>query len=605
MRKLFALLLGLSISMSLVLAGCGEDPTPTPGGDKPGSGGENPTPGDKIEADITFYTSVNIIEQRALQNVAYQYEDMQYNKGNEVTVTIINNTDPDSYTQNLRNLVSGGVTSPTLSSVSPIPEYFGTDKLVDLSGYLEEPNPYSPDYDTWMDGLEPDAYRSAQTGSKITVPGVSYSSNYTCAFYDKSAMKAVMGDDPLVASDGTVDGSKVTWQWMMDALAKAKTYQNDQGVNLMRYPLGLSTSEQSCGEDNFNFVTSIMNMYLDQYFRDFIEAVHSEEGDYSYISGIDGKWTYDETDQGLDLPNVYTYNLNKVVDKYFNGTEYGPDSPRYKEMMGKLYELLRYCNPESSYHNNFDNFNRTTIVFNRLSSGDSSQYTDLKLFYIETLGYVRTYRDAFKGIFESQSEFPSGETVTSHLGWFLLPKMDSDLPGVADNVRAWGGPLENYGVLSTGSTSKDAIAVDFLRYLVSPEGQNSISATYVSENHAPQVMRQLVRGFEVPSEIDHTQSAKSAGGDSTSSPYAIFGMGYGMRTCNIGSTNNMVKNSIATLLCNYFRGNSADWNGGQMLEILKSGFSNYAAEYDLIYTDPSKVSEATNGLKNSPFNTTT
>lgn len=54
------------------------------------------------------------------------------------------------------------------------------------------------------------------------------------------------------------------------------------------------------------------------------------------------------------------------------------------------------------------------------------------------------------------------------------PAISSDLEGVADNLRPEGGPNENFGVLSTGVQSTDEIAVDFLRYLISPTGQAAI-----------------------------------------------------------------------------------------------------------------------------------
>lgn len=560
-----------------------------------GSGGSSSGGSSPVKATVNFYTSVNIIEQRALQNVAYAYEDLQYDLGNDITISLVNNTDPDAYTQNLRNMLTSSVSNPTIACVSNLTDYYGTSKLLDLSGYLEEPNPYIAGNESWMDALESDAYRAQQTGGRVTVPGVSYSATYLTVFYNKSAMKAVMGNDDAVAADGTVDSSKVTWEWMLDALAAAK----NADLNF-KNPLGLSLSEQSCGEDGFNMLGLIVNMYLDQYFRDFSNTVHSQEGDYSYVSGIDGNWTYDPSDETNDFTGNYTYNLNRVVDSFFNSSEYSPVSTRYSEVMENLYALMRYADAESSYNDIFSRFNETTITF----EGKGGSYSDMKLFYIEDLAYVRTYRDAFKTQSGGVTYYPDGEKISSELGWFLLPAMSSEIDGVADNLRPYGGPNENFGVLSTGSTSADEVAVDFLEYLCSPAGQAQIYATYVSENNAPIVMRQLVKGVEVPAAIDYTKVV-SAKGDCNTAPYLIFAKGTGMKTCTVGNTNTYIKAEIARVLSSYFCGSSPTWNGTEMYSILKSGFSSYASDNNMIYSDYANVANVTNNLKNSPFNTTT
>ncbi len=598
-KFLKAAALGLGVCLIAGLAGCGGSGN-NPGGDNPGGntpGGDNPggTPSQGVTATIDFYTSVNIIEQRALESVAYAYEDYQYEKGNNISVRVRNNTDPDAYNQNLRNTIQN-VSNPTIANTSVLPEYYGTDKIVDLTGYLEEKNPFIEGNSAWLDALEADAYRSVQSGSSLTVPGLSYSANYSVAFYNKAAMKAVMEGDDAVGADGTVDAGKISWSWMMNAL---KTAQEKTELNF-KTPLALSRSAQSCGEDSFNMLARMINMYLDQYFRDFTRDVHSAEGEFSYVADIDAAWQYSANDPTIDATDKYTYNLNKIVDKYFNNAQtYGPSSARYKEVMENLYGLLAYSDATASYNDNFSRFNETTITF----ENKGGSYKDMKLFYIEDLNYVRTYRDAFKTEAGGVTTYPSGEVIGSELGWFLLPAMESSLEGVADNVRAFGGPNECFGVLSTGSTSKDEIAVDFLRFLLSPTGQSYIYATYVSENNAPIVSRQLVKDVEIPTAVDFTRSVVS-NGDCSASPYTIFGKGTGMKNATVGGSNTYVKAQVGTILSDYFCGADKTWSGDTLFQTIKSGFASYAADSNLIYTDPANVASATNNLVNSPFNTT-
>lgn len=599
MKKLTKLLLAimLALSVGLTAVGCatgGENPGgENPGGENPG--GNNPGGGNEpITATIDFYTTVNVVEQSALQQVANAYSDLQYENGNNITVMVRNNTDPSAYTQTVRNLLANGVSNPTIANTSVAPEYYDSGRILDLSGYLEEPNEYIEGNTAWMDALEEDAYRSRQTGASSIVPGLSYSSNYTTVYYNKAAMRSVLGDDPIVAEDGTIDNTKITWEWFMNAL---ETAQNS-GQNF-DYPLGVSTSTQSFGTDSFTIGSTIIDTYLDQYFRDFLEEVHSQEGDYSYISSIDSVWEYDTENATLDLPNVYTYNMNRVVDTFFNQEGYNPLSDRYEELMENLYEFFSYADPEASYNDVFNRFNETVITYEE----KGGTYDDMKLFYVEDLTYIRTYRDAFKTTNSNGATvYPTASEIADELGWFILPAMDSDLEGVADNVRPNGGPSENYGVLSTGEQSLDEIAVDFLRYLFSPDGQSAIYASYEASNYAPINMRQLVKNVTIPESIDYT-GLIDVEGDCSNNPYRIFGKGTGLTTITVGSSGEYVTDQIASLLSGYFRGSNSDWaaQAQSMFDILCSGFADYANENNFIYTDYSQAASATNNLVNSPY----
>ena len=549
--------------------------------------------GDGESTTIMLYTAVNAIEQSALRSVADAYSDYQYNVlGKDIQIVINNRTDPEAYMQAVRNMASTSVSVPSIVQTSIIPEYYGSNKIVDLTPYLEEANPYIKGNKAWKDALEPDAYRTKVSGASETIPGVSYSSNYLTVFYNKKAVLDVLGESEVVGKDGTIDNSKITWSWLISSLKKAKEATGKNFKN----PLGLSRSEQSCGEGSFNMLSHLVNMYLDQYFRDFIEKVHSTSDDYSYVS-VDADWTYDAADPSVDAVDKYSFNLNKVVDYYFNQTGYNPNSERYTEVMENLYDLMSYSDPDAAYLDTFHRFNETTLNYEKNAS-----YADLKLFYVEALDYVRTYRDAFKTEIQGKpTQYPDAATISNQLGWFLMPAMESDLEGVADNVRSFGGPQENFGVLNTGNTKTNEYAIDFLKYLLSPQGQQVIYATYRKENDAPITLVQLVKNIEIPAEIDYTY-VKSAG-DCSTSPYLIFGKCSGMTDATVGDTSEYVYNDVAKILSKYFRSTNRTWNGNELFASIKSGFASYATKNNFIYTDPAQVSEKTNGLKNSPYNT--
>lgn len=597
MKNLFSKLLTIALALSFVFAAIACTPKPdssSSSSSSSSSGGGTKPPKDSVT--LTVYTAVNIVEQDALNAVATAYSDLKYKEGKDITVIINNKTDPNAYMQNVKTMAGSTISSPTIVSTSIIPEYYGTEKIVDLAEYLEEANPYIEGNTCWKDGLEEDAYRTKVSGSSATIPGLSYSSNYLAVFYNKKAMLDVMGGDPIVAADGTIDNSKLTWSWLIKALKTAK----EAGKNFSN-PLALSSEKASCGEDSFNMVSHLINMYLDQYYRDFINEVHSSEGDYSYIESIDSDWTYSATDMSIDSVDKYTYNLNKVIDLYFNQTGYNPESARYAEVMENLYDLLQYSDPDAPYIENFHRFNETTIVYEK----NSTLYKDMKLFYVEALDYVRTYRDAFKvEQAGGKTLYPDTQTITGQLGWFLMPAMESELDGVADNVRSFGGPAENLGILKSTKASDNEVAVDFLKYLFSPTGQQAIHSSYKGSNNAPITMRQLVKNVQIPEAIDCTGFVNTSG-DCSASPYVIFGKASGMELATIGNTNEKVNETVAQTLSDYFRGTTRDWSatGTSVFNTIKSGFASYAKNKALILTDYTNIAQVTANLKNSPFTT--
>ena len=595
MKNLFSKLLTIALALCLVFGAVACNPQQDSSSSSSDSG-STPKPPKSDPVTLTVYTAVNIVEQDALNAVATAYSDFKFKEGKDITVIINNKTDPNTYMQNVKTMAGSSINAPTIVSTSIIPEYYGTEKIVDLAEYLEEANPYIEGNTCWKDGLEEDAYRTKVSGSTATIPGLSYSSNYLAVFYNKKAMLDVMGGDPIVAEDGTIDNSKLTWSWLIKALKTAK--ESDKNF---KNPLALSSEKASCGEDSFNMVSHLINMYLDQYYRDFIKEVHSSSDDYSYIESIDADWAYSATDMSIDSVDKYTYNLNKVIDLYFNKTGYNPESERYAEVMENLYDLMQYSDPGAPYLDNFHRFNETTIVYEK----NSTLYKDMKLFYVEALDYVRTYRDAFKTEQAGgKTLFPDTKTITSQLGWFLMPAMESDLEGVADNVRSFGGPAENFGILKSSKASDNEVAVDFLKYLFSPTGQQAIHSSYKGSNNAPITMRQLVKNIQIPEAIDCTGFVNTSG-DCSASPYVIFGKASGMELATIGDTNEKVNETVAQTLSDYFRGNSRDWTatGTSVFNTIKSGFASYAKNKALIFTDYTNIAQVTANLKNSPFTT--
>ena len=375
---------------------CDGDPTPGPDPDPDPDPTPDPVPTDTLPENVSgtldIYISLNEDEAAAYQMVADEYTYLQKEKGNTVKVNINNNSTADSYQKEVEALISMGVSNATIAKTGVAPSYYGTDSIVDLSSYLSLKNPYA-DNQVWKDVLEPEAYAPKFARGKSTVPSISYDTNYLVVFYDTRALADLGLQVPT------------TWDEMiacLEAASKDSDFKN---------PLGLGVDS---GSATRTFLAWVVQMYMDQYFRDFIDVAHSQKGDYSYSSRIDGNYEYDLSDLLLGDSSNYTYNLNRMIDAYFNDTdEWGPLSPRFQDMMANLQELLPYIDTKASYGDLFNRFNETASSYNADGS-DNGLYHDRKIFYIQRLDYILTYKTAF----ETKGTKLSVKDIGDRLGWF-------------------------------------------------------------------------------------------------------------------------------------------------------------------------------------------
>lgn len=581
--RFLAFMLVLITAFSFIA--CDGDPTPGPDPDPDPDPTPDPVPTDTLPENVSgtldIYISLNEDEAAAYQMVADEYTYLQKEKGNTVKVNINNNSTADSYQKEVEALISMGVSNATIAKTGVAPSYYGTDSIVDLSSYLSLKNPYA-DNQVWKDVLEPEAYAPKFARGKSTVPSISYDTNYLVVFYDTRALADLGLQVPT------------TWDEMIACL-EAASKDSD-----FRNPLGLGVDS---GSATRTFLAWVVQMYMDQYFRDFIDVAHSQKGDYSYSSRIDGSYEYDLSDLLLGDSSNYTYNLNRMIDAYFNDTdEWGPLSPRFQDMMANLQELLPYIDTKASYGDLFNRFNETASSYNADGS-DNGLYHDRKIFYIQRLDYILTYKTAF----ETKGTKLSVKDIGDRLGWFALPPMtDHGDDGVgapaADTVRSLGGVESELGVINSGNQAHTDLAVDFLAYFYSPQGMN-VRLQALALTGTPLVMEQLVKGVTIPENIDLVTNALKFTGNCNLNPYLQFGYGYTNANIKVGDTNNTVINTVANNFADFFKSSSNNWAdyGKKMLDAITDGFKNYATDQKLIYDTYENVKEATEEYKKSPY----
>ncbi|MBS6464421.1 MAG: extracellular solute-binding protein [Firmicutes bacterium] len=556
--------------------------------------GPGPSGGSGLKGNINFLVPMANVDNDALEAMANAYMDI--NRG--VTITITKNNG-NGYSELVRAAVAApeaGVVN--IVRISQIAEYYGTDKVVDFTDYLDEENDYaegSPSYDgTWKSVLEADAYPIE--GKANTIPALSYESNYTVCFYDKRAMNDLMKDP---------DYAPETWEELLALLEKAKS-------DGYASPLGLSFNESSCAGI---FMGWMIKMYADQYFRDFIGKAHSLEGDYSYIAA-DKNWNYEEMkgDPGFDRTEVYSSNLNRTIDAFFNEEDYNVTSARYAEMMGHFKELAPYAGANmTDERSGILGLDETANYWNEQTGvGGTASGSELakKNVFLRparldsVLDYITRY-----GLDKTENNGGNvAEIISERFGWFEMPAMpDNGGEGApaADNVRSMGGPVNELGIINNGNAEYVEAAVDFLKFVLSPKGQNIRYDTYLANGYTA-VMPSLVKDCTISQKIDQASDRSYTSGCERN-PINTFTLGYGDGNITVSGSTETLNNRVGTLYSEYLlKGKAWSSVAAQIQSAIEASFGQWAEYRGLKYTafDRDTINRQTNNMKENPVRDT-
>lgn len=571
----------LSAGFVFGAAACGGSGNRVTGG---GSGGSD------LSGTVSFFVPMANVDNDALTAMANAYMDI--NRG--VTVKLVTSTG-SGYSEQVRALAATEDKSQvSIVRVSQISQYYGTDKVVDFTDYLEEENEYaegSPSYDgTWKSVLEEDAYPIE--GKAYTIPALSYESNYTVCFYDKRAMNALMGDP---------DYAPETWKDLLDLLEKAK---NDG----YKSPLGLSFTPSSCAGI---FMGWFIKMYADQYFRDFIDKAHSKEGDYSYIAA-DKNWNYEtgKNDPDFDRTGVYTSNLNRTIDTFFNNADFKVTSARFAEMMKNFKDLAQYSSNMTDDRSTILGLDETTNYWNDQTGvgGSASGSSLLRKNVFLRPARLDSVFDYITRYALDKVENNNGDVagiISQRFGWFELPPMPSGTGAgapAADNVRSLGGPVNELGIIDNGDKKAVEAAVDFLKFVLSPQGQNIRYETYVANGYTT-VMPSLVKDCTIDPRIDQTTGRSYVSGCERN-PINIFTLGYGDGDIKASGEGTMtLNNKVGELYSSYLAG-SKGWDSvaADVQKAIEDSFGEWAEYRGLKYSTftTAAISDATNKMTENP-----
>ena len=529
---------------------------------------------------ISIFLPIDSDSETAFKNVGNAYKKMKKAQGVDVNVVVRSSQNPQGY----YTAVDGLLKNPDkqdgdIIQANTVSQYYGTGALVDFTPYLNTPNAYNGNK-VWKTTLREDAYRADVKTQHIY--NLSMEGNAFVAFYNKATFEANDITPPT------------TWNEFIDILDKLK---NDVGYTA---PLGLNFDAAGVESNNFNWV---LQMYMDQYFRDMIDAAHSQEGDYSYIPEIDDVWEYDASVPTNDSPSAYTYNFTRVINEYFKeGSEFNTASARFADLMRNIKELVSYASTDYSSSAIRQRFQNDALT---VSDVQDYELNNRVAVYLLRLDYITDHQKSLgQAMGETNGVVPTSE-LSDMLGWFPLPAMpDNGGAGApaADNLRTLGGPDHHPLALVNRNAEKTELCIDFLKYLFSPQGFDEYYRHYKNLGKVC-AMQCYLKDYELPEEVRIEGETKFEG-DCSTNPYRLVATYYSENT-GILATGGMLQDLVNAQISKYLLAESGtEWKeyGAEILRLMKDAFPNYAEWRGLKQTNldwyiGSDVSFATDPMK--------
>lgn len=549
------------------------------GNDDGGNGGKTDG-GVDYNGTVNIFVPFDTFASAALDRVKNAYRRLHP----ETEIKITRGT--DSYSQAVEGIILAPDDSDIdIVQINVVSQYYGTDKIIDLTSYLNTRNPYgeqnaSGQYPVWKNMLEEEAYNMEENA--YTIPSLSFESNYVVMLYNKQ----------LFATNGWTEPTN--WAEMLALLQSAV----DAGYT---HPLGLSYDKSSvssimCG--------MIIAMYMDQYFRDIIDEAHSQDGDYSYVDSLDYDWTFDPNDDTADARSGYTYNMSRLINAYFNTDKYNPESTRFADMMTNLKELLAYSSEEYNggvtrnfFHNG---------VLTELTQDNKFSKAETCVLFANRMDYLADFQSSIGSVLKASGEISTEVIPTAqlndYLGWFPLPAMPDNLSvengaPVSSTLRAFGGPNHHpMGIINRNNRKRTELAIDFMKFWYSPQGMEEYYS-YYSERGLVCPLKILVKDFELPANIAIDAGVNDAG-VCVGNPYLEIGMGYNDTILsNEGGT---VRDKYIQTIRDYLTASTMEWSsyGVQLNRNIRSGFAKWAEYKNLRVTTWENI---TDYYKISPF----
>ncbi|MBQ7912874.1 MAG: hypothetical protein IJ308_03900 [Clostridia bacterium] len=370
------------------------------------------------------------------------------------------------------NLASQGKTSKT---------------CINMNTYVSARNGYAGNK-FWSQVLEQDAYLSDKTGANTATYIMNTEGLETAWFVNDVAFNAAV-EAGYSAQDANGNPAKPqTWAELMD-LCK---YMEDAGY---QNPLGISLTTDSISASQF---TWLLRVYGDLYYRN----------EYDNIMMNGSTFKVDLTSPDPETDSQYKYSETKLFHSLFDenyefGDHYvGATSEKFQDFVEQFGLMIPYLR--------LDALNKSMVemrsLFQYQTEGMSSP--QIMLDYVGSgLGYTASETDSFK------------------VDFFDYPIMESEFIKEGTLVRDVGGNGGYLSVVDHGDRARNALAVDFVKFFMSPYGQtiyyDALSAKGVAPKGLTLVKNNLVRIPQAWKDYFETDKI-SFTGLSDSNPYITY-----------------------------------------------------------------------------------
>ena len=361
------------------------------------------------------------------------------------------------------------------------------NSCVNMNTYVSARNGYAGNK-FWSQVLEQDAYLSDKTGANTATYIMNTEGLETAWFVNDVAFNAAV-EQGYSVKDASGNAMKPqTWAQLIELCQ----YMEAAGYN---NPLGISLSTSSITASQF---TWLLRVYGDYYYRN--------EYDNIMMNGSDFK--VDLTSPDPEMAANFKYSETKLFHSLFDenqeyGDHYvGATSEKFQDFVAQFGLMSDYLREDALAKTMED----MRSLFQFQTEGKNSPQI--------ALDYVGS------GLL-----FKGSETDNFKVDFFDYPVMESEFVPEGTLVRDVGGNGGYLSVVDHGDRARNGLAVDFIKFFMSPYGQtiyyDALSSAGVAPKGLTLVKNNLVRIPQIWKDYFETDKI-SFTGLSDSNPYITY-----------------------------------------------------------------------------------
>ncbi|WP_054955976.1 ABC transporter substrate-binding protein [Paenibacillus dakarensis] len=464
-RKRYIVLLSIVMLLLLLTACSKEAPTQVSDNGNQGTKQSNGEQGgketpEKEPAATELSGNINISLSNGSASVWKAVAD-SYMKKNPGVKVKVDNKPAEGYKEWLTAQFAAGQPDVDLVTNNEVIGLVNDKKFVDYYPYFDKVNPYTGQ--PWKDTLDLKAMgiNLEAVGTEDHLYNLNFESVQIVWIYNKEIFKEV----------GVTEAPK-TFNELIDAFEKVKK----AGYT----PLALGGDSKSMWSGRAGWLVRI---YADQYMRDYIHAIRSQEQDYTYLPELDDNWTYDLNDPYNDSNSKVTKNdmrlWKAVKDK--EGPFKIEGNPQWKAYSENLKKLFSYT-PEGFFGV------KEEQAYNLFLTGKAATM----------LGDPGSYWQLPKDFADESKTGATGGVKPFEYGFFNMPSMEG--PEVMAPARTIQIPVGFYGIVNKDAKQNE-LNVDFMMYLTSPEGYNIYLQAIQNSKDAALSGSPAIKGITLPDEM--------------------------------------------------------------------------------------------------------